>query len=418
MRAAHILRKYVPAEWGGTETALQSLSRGLAEHGLESVVFCPATGSPPGDDDPLRAVGCQLRRFRACVPIWGLSAPARRQMLAVGGNLLSFDLPWHLNREPELLAIHTHTLGRLGGIAGTIARRRNLPFVVTIHGGALDLSPRVRAELAAPSSGVEWGRLFGWWWRARHVLAEADAILTCNHREAELLRERHPRQRVIVQPHGVAVARYRLDRRPDARAAFPAIIGREVLLTIARIDPVKNQLWLVQQMPRILAAHADALLVLVGACTNADYGAQLHRGIRDLGLAERVLITGGLPPGDPRLVGLMQEARLAILPSLAETFGLVILEAWAAGLAVLASRTSGAVELVQSGENGCLFAQGSEAEFHAGLDRLLGDSAFRTRQVENARTSVAAHDLTTLAGQVKDLYLEIGREKHALRHSA
>ena len=44
---------------------------------------------------------------------------------------------------------------------------------------------------------------------------------------------------------------------------------------------------------------------------------------------------GGLPPGDPRLIGLMQNASAVVVPSLSETFGLIIIEAWGAGAAVL-----------------------------------------------------------------------------------
>ena len=126
MRVAHILRKYVPAEWGGTETALQRLAEGLTAQGVTSAVYYPGTTMPVAAD-PLTAAGCELHPYRACVPVWGLSAPARRQMLAVGGNLLSFDLPGMLARDRGLDVIHSHVLGRIGGIAGTVARRRNLP---------------------------------------------------------------------------------------------------------------------------------------------------------------------------------------------------------------------------------------------------------------------------------------------------
>ena len=417
MRVAHLLRKYVPAEWGGTETALQGLAEGLAANGVRSVAFAPAPETVGAD--PLVASGCEVRRFRACVPVWGLSPATRRQMLSVGGNLLSFDLPWLLWRERELGAIHTHALGRIGGIAGTVARRRNLPFVVTIHGGVLDLPATLKQSLNTPAhSGVEWGRLFGWWWRARHVLAEADAILTCNSREADLLHEQYPDRHIVVQPHGVRTERYRTDRRAAARAAFPVIAGRDILLTVARIDPVKNQIWLVRQLPRIVARRPRILLVLTGACTTADYGVELHREIARLGLADHVLLTGGLPPGDPRVVGLMQEARVAILPSLAETFGLVILEAWATGLGVLATRSSGACSLVRDGENGCLYTFDEAGEFHAKLDRMLDDPAMFRSLTAAGSQAVLNYDLTRLAARVKDLYVQLSEEKHPLRHSA
>ena len=418
MRAGHILRKYVPAEWGGTETALQGLTSGLASHGVTSIVYHPAAG--PIESDPLAAAGCEMRPFRAHLPILGLPPAERQRMLAVGGNLVSFDLPRMLAREPGLSVINSHALGRLGGIACTIARRRGIPFVVTIHGGVLAVPEPLRQQLnGRPHPGsLEWGQLFGWWWRARHVLAEADAIITCNAREAEMLRVRYPNQLIVTQPHGVNTRIYQTDQRDTARAAFPSIAGHDLLLSVARIDPVKNQAWLVRMLPAILARHPRTMLVLVGACTNPDYGAGLHREIRQLGLEDRVLLTGGLPPRDPRLTGLLQLARAAILPSINETFGLVIVEAWAAGVPMLANRSAGSMELLRDGENGCLFNVDEPHAFHAQLDRALLDPVFRDRLIATGREWAGRYDTVTMAGHVKQLYARLCEEKNELRHSA
>lgn len=419
MRIAHILRKYVPAEWGGTETALHRLTEGLTDHGAGSIAYCPAVPGVTGPD-PLAESGCTVKRFHACVPVWGISPADERRMLAVGGNLLSFQLPWMLAREPGLSVIHSHTLGRLGGIAGTVARRRNLPFVVTIHGGVLDLPPELKEALNREShGGVEWGRLFGWWWRARHVLAEADAILTCNQREANLLRAQHPDQRVLVQPHGVKTGIFRADHREAALAAYPELANRDVLLCVGRIDPVKNQHWVIEEAAEIVKRHPRVQLVFAGSCTNAEYGARVHRDVARLGLGGHVLMTGGLPPGDPRLIGLMQLARAFVLPSRSETFGLVILEAWAAGAPVISSRTSGASGLMRDGENGWLFDLDDPAAFHRALDRTLGEPDLVARLGQASSRIADEYDIRVLAGRLLDLYRGLSEEKkYALRDSA
>ncbi|MBI3885775.1 MAG: glycosyltransferase family 4 protein [Opitutae bacterium] len=422
MRIAHVLRKFDPAEWGGTETALQRLTEGLRRHGAESVVFCPALGGSPATalPDPLAAAGCKVRRFRACVPVWGLPVTRRRQLLAVGGNLLSFDLPRQLAREPAVDVIHTHALGRLGGIARTVARRRRRPFVVTIHGGVLDLPAALHRELNTPArEGLEWGKFFGWWWGARRVLAEADAILTCNPTEAGLLRRRYPDRRVVVQPHGVHLPQFRADHRGAALAAFPRTSGRSLLLCVGRIDAVKNQAWLVQRAPQILRRYPDAMIVFAGACTDPVYGATLEQEVAEQGLAAHVLFTGGLPPGDTRLVGLMQAARAVILPSLSETFGLVILEAWAAGATVIATRTSGATALIEHGKNGWLFATGDPLGFHTALNRVMTEPALCVQQARAGRQMVERdYDTAVLAGRLHALYANLIEEKNALRNPA
>ena len=454
MRVAHLLRKYDPTEWGGTETAIARLTAGLAGHGVDSVVYAPrlprgataggdvsrfsdlggtpmprGTGVPPVGSqqtesrpaaDPLAAVGCVVRRFRAFVSVWGIAAERKRQLVAVGGNLLSFDLPGSLWREPGLDVIHAHVLGRLGAIGRAVARRRRLPFVLSVHGGAYDLPAAVRQELVKPAvGGWDWGKPLGLLLRARHLFAESDAIITFNQREAALIRERHPGRRVFVQPHGVPAALFAPDNRSAAREAFPALQGRAVLLVLGRIDPTKNQEWLVAQAVELARRHPRILLVFVGACTNQKYCYALRMRVAREGLHSHVILTGNLPPGDPRLIGLLQEAQAVVLPSVSETFGIVILEAWAAGTPVISSRTTGATALVEDGVNGLLFDLDRPASFHAAVDRLFAQPELRGQWGAAGRAKVVAeYDTAVLAGRMKRIYEELMEEKNACRHSA
>ena len=419
MHVAHLLRKYNPAEWGGTETVIRQLCDGLRREGVESTVYCPSI-PPVNVPDPLVESGCTLRRFKAFVPIWGISAEQRRQMVAVGGNLLSFDLPRMLWMDRSISVIHTHTLGRIGGIGLTLAQRKRVPLVLTIHGGVYDLPEPLRRAFANPQTGgVEWGKPFGMLFRARQVLHEADAILTCNRREAELVRERHPDRRVIVQPHGVPAKIYAVNHRQAALDAFPMIRGREVVLSLGRIDGVKNQGWVVEQMPELLRRHPNALLVLAGACTDEVYGAALNRRIDELGLAQHVLITGKLPPADPRLIGLLQAARVVMLQSVSETFGLVILEAWAAGTPAISSRTSGASALIEHGRNGWLFDLDKPRTFFDAIELALTNETLRAQAIAAGRERVTAeYDTQVLASRVRQLYEELVEEKNAVRNSS
>src|SRR5262249_47491862 len=159
-----------------------------------------------------------------------------------------------------------------------------------------------------PVGGWEWGKVFGLFLQSRRLLLDADAIVTCNENEARLLREQYPGKRVVVQPHGVPLEVYQENKREHALRAFPQILGQQVLLSMGRIDSVKNQGWLVEQAPAIFQKHPQALLVLAGAITDEQYGEALLQRIKELGVEERVLLTGGLPPNDPRLIGLLQEA--------------------------------------------------------------------------------------------------------------
>jgi alpha-maltose-1-phosphate synthase len=237
-----------------------------------------------------------------------------------------------------------------------------------------------------------------------------------NAREADLIREKHPDRRVIVHPNGVAAEVYEVDHRAQARNAFPEIIGRTVLLALGRIDGVKNQGFLVEQMPEIIRRYPGALLVLAGAITDEAYGRNLQTRIADLNLSNHVLLTGKLPPADPRLIGLMQEAKVALLSSVSETFGLVILEAWAAGTPAVSSRTSGASALITPGVNGWLFDLDKPDGFFHALNAALLNATARERVIANARQRVVADfDTRVLSTRMKHLYENLQEERHAHR---
>ncbi len=411
MRAVHLLRKLDPAEWSGTETAIHRLVEGLRAQGVKPVVYCPAL---EGDriSDPLVHSGFEVQRFRAFVPILGLSQERRRQLVSVGGNLMSFGLISALRRDKEIDVLHTHTLGRIGGIARTVAKQRGIPFVVTIHGGVFDLPEKIKQSFNAPiEKGWEWGKLFGWMFQSHALFRDADAILTCNPKEASLLRERLPEKKIVVQPHGVPLELYRPDHRGAALAAFPQIRDRDMILSLGRIDPIKNQSWLVEQAPALFAKHPNALIVLAGPCTDEPYEAKLNQRIRQLGLEQRVLFTGGMAGSDPRLIGLLQSARALVLPSLSETFGLVVLEAWAAGTMVLSSRTSGPSALIQNGSNGWLFELEKPAEFHEAVAWTLAHPAEAEQMVERGARVSEQYGLAAIAAKVKSLYEELVEEK-------
>jgi glycosyltransferase involved in cell wall biosynthesis len=421
VRIIHLLRKLDPAEWGGTEMALQRLFEGLRHGGISPVVYCPKlTNGHAKLEDPLVREGYQVHRFSAFVPVWGISEERRRQMIAVGGNLMSLDLVTSLWREKNVSLIHSHALGRIGGIAQTVARRRKVPFVLSIHGGVFDLPEHVKNAFNAPiEGGWEWGKFFGFIFRSHHLLQDADAILTCNSREAAQVSERFPGRRVVVQPHGIDPAPYQHDHRAAARRAFPQIAGKTVILCLGRVDPIKNQAWLIDQARAIVARYPNLLLVLAGPCTHEAYGKLIQQKTEQLGLRDRVLLTGGLTPGDPRLIGLLQEATTLVVPSISETFGMVILEAWAASTPVLSSRTSGALELIEHGRNGRLFDLANPETFDEALDRIFANPSESAEMVRSGQEKLRnQYSLIATSAQLKRLYEELIDQKQAGRASA
>ncbi|MBI3875439.1 MAG: glycosyltransferase family 4 protein, partial [Verrucomicrobia bacterium] len=115
---------------------------------------------------------------------------------------------------------------------------------------------------------------------------------------------------------------------------------------------------------------------------------------------------------------LYQAARAVVLSSISETFGLVILEAWAAGTVAIASRTSGAAALIRHGEDGWLFDLQEPQSFHDAIDAALWRPELAARMARaGAGRAAAEFDTAVLAGRMKDFYQQLIDEKHALRDS-
>jgi len=126
-------------------------------------------------------------------------------------------------------------------------------------------------------------------------------------------------------------------------------------------------------------------------------------------------MTGGLPPNDPRLIGLFQQAEALLLPSLSETFGLVILEAWATGTMVVSSRTSGAASLLRNGYNGWFFDLDRPETFHSALDQTLAKSESTKELLNHGADEVSRkYNVNSLAERMKTLYEELIAEKQCV----
>ncbi len=146
----------------------------------------------------------------------------------------------------------------------------------------------------------------------------------------------------------------------------------------------------------------------------------MRRRIEQEGLQDAVRLVGSLPSGDPVLIGLLQLARAVVLPSTSETFGIVILEAWAAGTAVISSRTSGAQGRIRDGIDGFFFDLERPAGFTRRARTLLlrypGSLAQRMGEAGRSR-AVAEFDTSVCARRMRILYEGLIREKNAVRHT-
>ena len=139
-----------------------------------------------------------------------------------------------------------------------------------------------------------------------------------------------------------------------------------VVGTVGRLAEEKNLDFLSRALARFLAATPEAYALVVGDGPSHEPMAELFAAA---GLAGRVVFTGALRP--PALIDAYHAMNVFAFASLTETQGLVLAEAMAAGVAVVAIDAPGAREIVRDGVNGRLLGEADEAAFHAALDWVI-----------------------------------------------
>ena len=181
-----------------------------------------------------------------------------------------------------------------------------------------------------------------------------------------------------------------------------------MLLTVGRIDPQKNQLLAVEALEALLNQDRRWHLVLIGHVTDLAYGERLVETIRREGLEEHVTLIEGLDAASSDLQDAYAAADVFLLPSMHEPFGIVILEAWAAGLPVVASRTGGVASFVREGIDGLMFTPGAVAGCVRLLSALHDSRAMKEVIGRNGYVKAHTHyDWDVITDRLLKLYGEV-----------
>ena len=381
MNIVQIPRRFVASHWGGTETVILKTCKRLLQMGHHTEIICPNALAHRSKEI---IGGVSISRVPYFYPYFGLSDEAKQQLDRKGGNLFSFALMRALKRYPALDLIHLHTAKRPGGIGRYIALKRKIPYVVSLHGGVFDVPDEEAETWTAPTKGTfEWGKILGWWVGSRRVLDDAAAILCVGEEERRQTQQRFPDKRVIHLANGVDPNGFATGDRDRFRNAYHIPSDAYVIVMVGRIDPQKNQIFAIDLLPELIKLNPKTHVVIIGPVTNENYNKKLARKINEKGFGSHVTVIDGLAAGSQELVDAYHGADIFLLPSIHEPFGIVILEAWAAGLPVVASRVGGIPSFVNHGDDGLLFEPNDEAGFIMALKIIL-ESPEKARELAAA----------------------------------
>ncbi len=160
--------------------------------------------------------------------------------------------------------------------------------------------------------------------------------------------------------------------------------GAPVVLCVARMDPQKRQDLLLEALPALRRRFPNLVLLLIGngsftsskeggigSSLGQDWRRRLERRVKELRMEEAVRFTGYLPDEDVHVAYSICD--VLALPSPAEGFGLVAVEAWLYHKPVVVSEGAGVAELVGDGVNGLVAPAGSVEGLSSALIDVLSD---------------------------------------------
>ncbi len=359
----------------GVVISVAAFVRALRADGHRVVVAAPRY---PGhlDDDP------DVVRLPS-LPAPG--TPAFRLLLPLPGRLL---------RDPrvhEVDVVHVHGPFLAGILGAAVARRLRRALVFTHHtlyDQYVHYVPLLPAALTRSAARL-WVRAFAN--RCDLVIAPSEVIRA-------RLRVLGVTARIEVLPTG-GIDPGQLDRLDgtEVRARYGIPPQAPLLVSVSRLAPEKS-VDLVLRAFQQVAEPCGAYLLIVGDGPSAG---DLRRLAGDLGITGRVRFTGALPHA--AALEAMVAGDLFVFASQTETQGVVLVEAMAAGLPVVAVARAGAAEVVRDGEGGMLVEPAPEA-LAAVVRRLLAEPARRAAMSRRAREIAAGYAVPTLARRLAALY--------------
>lgn len=322
-------------EIGGTPTVVRELAVRLAGAGMHVEVVALSKPGPLREQLFARGIKCTALGARGT---WDLARAVRGLVRLMRQERITTVMSF---------LMHANTVGALA--RAFYPRARYIQSIQTTQ-------PRPR-----------------WHWAVQRLVAPAaDLFIVPSVSVARVARRwcGVPGEKMKVIPNAVNIADFaQLNPTcgPVTRIGF-----------IGRLDPVKR----IPDLIEAISMLAEPVQLHIFG--NGSERGRIESVIQTLKLRDRVTLHGTIDRPQDGLA----RFDLLVLPSEAEGFGLVLIEAMAAGVPVVATRVPGIVNVVQDGRTGVLVSPRSPADLAAGIHRVIEDEALRQSMVTQGREAV------------------------------
>ncbi len=379
LRIVMLSWEFPPLTVGGLSRHVYDLTRRLADLNCEVHVITVSTQDAPAHEV---VQGVHVHRVTVRRPDggefihWTLAlnmamVDACRKLVEEDG--LAFDL------------IHAHDW-LVGYAASELGRLYGLPLATTIHATEHGRNDGIHTDLQRRISDIEW--------RLTYDAREVIVCSTYMKREVEDVFTLPP-EKVSVLPNGVDPAALQVAGAPGRRPA-----GEErIVVFLGRLVREKGVQTLIEATPAILAGQPDARIVIIGKGPMQN---DLQRQAQVTGVEHRVHFAGFVT--DDERNEWLHRASVAVFPSLYEPFGIVALEAMAAGVPVVVSDVGGLADVVEHGRTGYRMIPGDARSLATFVVKLLGDAEHAGVLAQAARQDVERFDWTRIARETIDVY--------------
>ncbi len=359
---------FPPRATGGIAAQVSGLSAALAAAGHDVVVLTVA--DRPAELDAVAPANVRVLRAQIDLPwlppveVVTRVASANHAVTRLGVRLTGELEGW----EPDV--VHGHDW-QLGWAADTLATRYGVPFVLTMHG-----TERVRhggqLPLGHPTdiNSIEWWLAF----RAQRLIAPTRFIVEQLITGFEL-----DADHVVHIPNGIDPALW----RPEGARVAPESEREPLVVSWGRVQYEKGFQVLARAMHALRGRVPDVHSVIAG---RGSYLPELQTQVDVEGVSDLITLTGFLP--DAELRRLLHRAGCVVIPSLYEPFGIVALEALAAGAPLIVARTGGLAELIVGTHAGVTFEPGNPDDLADAIEQVLTNDELATILVANARDLV------------------------------